>query len=196
MLFRCDRSRKRAVQQKQGPRRQGVRGLVEVSRTYLTAFCARIGASFVGRLCDRTPDRKKSVTISTMKKKSKTQALPNKGYPRLSMTLSIIAILLSASGWWWNYASSLPAFSPKVELVEQLAPGQQIHFKVLLENTGKTTAREVHPTLAFKFARADVQFEPTYNPEQSAPANWKPTTSDIPAGTHVTLYSTIESRII
>ncbi len=115
---------------------------------------------------------------------------PPKNSARLATTLSIIAIVLSASSWWLNYAISLPAISPKVELVEPLAAGQQIHFKVLVENTGKSIAKQLHPTLAFKFSRSDIPFEPTYNPEQAAnPANWSPTVSDLPAGSHVTLYS-------
>jgi hypothetical protein len=121
--------------------------------------------------------------------KPKVSPPPPKSSARLATTLSVIAIVLSASSWWLNYATSLPAISPKVELIEPLAAGQQIHFKVLLENTGKSFAKQLHPSLAFKFARADVRFEPTYNAEESAPHNWTPTTSDLAPGAHVTLYS-------
>jgi hypothetical protein len=110
---------------------------------------------------------------------------PSKPSTRLATTLSIIAIVLSGSSWWLNYASSLPAIFPKVELVEPIAVGKQIHFKVLLENTGKTTAKHITPQLGFKFARADVPFEATYNDAEQALTNT--TTSDlIPWGTRYT----------
>jgi hypothetical protein len=115
---------------------------------------------------------------------------PPKSYTGISITLSVIAIVLSASGWWFNYATSLPAISPKVELVEPLVAGQQIHFRVLLENTGKTVAKQLHPSLAFRFAPPDVPFEPTYPSDQSVPQNWTPPTSDLVPGAHATLYST------
>jgi len=121
--------------------------------------------------------------------KPKTPKAPPKSSARIATTLSIIAICLSGSSWWLNYLTSLPAIFPKVELVEPLAPGQPIHFKVLLENTGKSTAKHLYPTLAFKFARADVPFEATYETAQFAPVNWTTTTSDLVPGGHSTLYS-------
>ncbi len=122
--------------------------------------------------------------------KAKNTTTPPKSSSRVATTLSIIAIVLSSLSWFVNYATSLPALAPKVELVEPLAPGQQILIKVLLENTGKTTAKQMHPTLAFKFARADIPFEPTYDTEQTAPINWSATISDLLPGAHSTLYST------
>ncbi len=109
---------------------------------------------------------------------------------RLAITLSILALAISASSWWFNYVTSLPVISAKVQLVEPLAAGQPIHFKVMVDNTGKTVAKKLHPSLAFKFNRADIQFEPTYNPEDQAPPGWKPTVSDLGPGAHTELYST------
>jgi hypothetical protein len=87
-----------------------------------------------------------------------------------------------------NYATSLPAIFPKVELVEPIAVGKQIHFKVLLENAGKTTAKHMRPLVSFKFARADVPFEATYNNAEQASLD--ATTSDLIPGGHATLFST------
>jgi len=87
-----------------------------------------------------------------------------------------------------NYVSSLPTIFPKVELVEPIALGKQIHFRVLLENTGKTTAKHMRPLLAFKFARADVPFEPTFY--DAAQASTDAITSDLIPGGHATLLST------
>jgi hypothetical protein len=79
--------------------------------------------------------------------------------------------------------------APKVELVEPLAAGQQIHFKVLIDNTGKTTAKRLYPTLGFAFSRSDVPFQANYDAQKIAPTNWAPTVSDLPAGGHTSLYS-------
>jgi hypothetical protein len=100
----------------------------------------------------------------------------------------MIAILITLFGAWFNYASALPAISAKVELVEPLAPGQPMHFKVNLDNNGRTTAKHLSSRIEWKFARADVPFEPTY--EGQAPANWTAPVSDLPPGGHSTITST------
>lgn len=123
----------------------------------------------------------------TIQRVSKKLPLP-KPSTRLATTLSIIAIVLSGFSWWVNYATSLPAIFPKVELVEPIAIGKQIHFKVLLENTGKTTAKHMHPLLSVKFARADLPFEAIYNNAEQASLDT--TTSDLIPGGHATLIST------
>jgi hypothetical protein len=115
-----------------------------------------------------------------------TQNRPD--YP--ARVLGVFATLLSVFSFWVNYASSLPAITTTVELVEPLAPGKQIHFRVLLENTGTTTARQLHPTLAFKFARADIPFEPTYRPVEITGPNEGEKTSDLGPSSHTTLVST------
>jgi hypothetical protein len=121
-----------------------------------------------------------------MNKWHKPQPPPVKS-TRLATILSIIAIILSGSSWWLNYLTSLPAMAPKVELVEPLAAGQKIHFKVLIDNTGKTVAKQLHPSLAFMFSRSDIPFTPNY--DAPTPTNWTATVSDLPAGGHTTLYT-------
>lgn len=96
--------------------------------------------------------------------------------------------MLSISSWWLNYVSSLPAIFPKVELVEPIEAGKQLHFKVVLENTGKTTAKHMQPVLGFKFSRADIPFEASYDHLEQASLNT--TTSDLIPGGHATLLST------
>jgi len=113
---------------------------------------------------------------------------PSKPSTRFATTLSIIAIVLSLSSWLLNYASSLPTISPKVELVEPIALGKEIHFRVLLENTGKATAKHMRPMLAAKFSRADVPFEATF--DEGVQTSLETTTSDLIPGGHATLLST------
>ena len=102
--------------------------------------------------------------------------------------LGVLAIGVSLVNWWLNYASSLPAIQPKVELVEPLAAGKDIHFKILLDNNGRTTAKYLRPNIAFKLLRTDASFEPTY--DAPAPAEWKATVSDLAPGIHGTILST------
>lgn len=135
-----------------------------------------------------TQSSAKPQTQTLKRKKMKKPSTPPRTSARLATTLSTIAILLSALSWWLNYVTSLPAISPKVEMVERIAPGQQIHVKILLENTGKTTAKHIHPAIAFRFSRAEVPFEATYD-GLATPPSWKPTVSDLVSGTHSTLYS-------
>jgi hypothetical protein len=107
---------------------------------------------------------------------------------RLATILSVIAIVLSTASFLLNYLSSLPTIQAKIELVEPLAPSQDIHTRVLLQNTGKTTAKHLQPNVAFKFQRADIPFEATY--EAKAPLDFTPVTSDLVPGGHSTLVST------
>jgi len=129
-----------------------------------------------------------------MSKQRAAQPQP-KSSARLATTLSIIAIIVSVLSaglsWWLNYESSLPAISAKAELTEPLTPGQQIHCRVLLENNGRTTAKHLQPTIAWKFSRADIPFEATYDLGLTTVAQSVPVADLVSAG-HETLYSTTD----
>jgi hypothetical protein len=99
----------------------------------------------------------------------------------------VIAILISVFGTWFNYESTLPALATKVDLIEPLAPGKPIHFKLSIDNNGKTTARRVTPELRFLFSRADIPFKPVY--DDKPPDGWTPTTSDLTPGGHTEFFS-------
>lgn len=112
---------------------------------------------------------------------------PPKTSARLATILSVIAITLSAASWLLSYLTSLPTIQAKIELVEPLAPSQDIHIKVLLDNTGKTTAKHLQSSLGYRFQRADIPLEATY--DTNAPLDSAPTSDLVPGG-HSTLLST------
>jgi hypothetical protein len=107
---------------------------------------------------------------------------------KVARGLAVIALLVSVFGGWFNYESNLPALVAKVDLVEPLAAGSPIHFKLSIDNNGKTTARGMTPELRFMFSRADVPFKAVY--DSKPPEGWTPTTSDLTPGGHTELFST------
>jgi hypothetical protein len=114
--------------------------------------------------------------------------------------LSIAAIIISCLGWWeahqarkLSYVASLPALSTQVDLVEELAAGQDIHFRVTVENHGKTPARRFHPTLRFRFASAAIPFVPSYD---GAPdASQQEAVSELAPDNHTILISTMRLKL-
>jgi hypothetical protein len=101
-----------------------------------------------------------------------------------------LALFVSSFLAWLTYATSLPALSIKVELVDPLAAVRDIHVRVNIDNDGKTPAKQLHPALGFKFAPAGDPFKPDYENALGPDPNWVPTTSDLPASGHTTIYST------
>ena len=121
--------------------------------------------------------------MSTKKLKSWQNREPPRTQPdRVARLLSVIALLVGAAGFWVSYSSSIPALSAGVELLDPIQVAQPLHFKVRLDNFGKTSARHMDATLSFKFQRADLPFEPSYS--GNAP---EPHASDLAPGAHTDL---------
>jgi hypothetical protein len=105
--------------------------------------------------------------------------------------MALVAIGISVLVFWFNYQASLPALTAKVELIKPLIPGEEVHFKIDIDNTGNTIAKHLHPDLRIKFATAEVPFKafdgvPNIN---LVSPNWRPTVSDLGPKGHTTIYS-------
>src|SRR5262245_47953952 len=83
--------------------------------------------------------------------------------------VSIVSLLVSGLSFWQahsaytlNYVSNLPAISHTASLIEPPKPGQQMVFRLVFKNDGKTVAKNFEPTLRFQFAPIEKGFSPDY----------------------------------
>jgi hypothetical protein len=118
-----------------------------------------------------------------------------KGNSRWGMVGTIIslgALGLSSLSFWdahqarrLSYELSLPMLSESTDLIEPLAPGQPIHFRITITNYGHTTARRMEPFLRFEFGKAGNPFSPNF--DDSDPGVAKSVASELAPGDHTTL---------
>jgi hypothetical protein len=135
-----------------------------------------------------------TTAVNAMKKSKQDKLAKTQDRPHtLSLLLSIMAIIVSGFSFWesrqarkLNYESSLPVLSAQVQLVEPLATGKQIQFKVTLENLGRTAARKMSTSLQFRFQKSTMPFEVSYLNQ----GTFKGPVSDLAPGGHTTLFTT------
>lgn len=131
-------------------------------------------------------------STATMQRKAAAAASTPKEWSWIAIPLSLVATGLSLLSLWLNYLTAVPVVSAKVEMIEKLVPGEQLHIRVNIENDGKSTAKQLRPEVAYRITSKDVPFQTAYDSVMRSDPNWTPATSDLPPGGRTSLISTTQ----
>lgn len=103
---------------------------------------------------------------------SRIKQNPQRTTDSLARILGIIATVVGLTSFWLSYVTSLPVLSESAELLDPIRLNEPLHFKIRVDNFGRTSARHMNSTVAIKLQRADLPFELSYSSPPQPPRSF------------------------